>query len=90
MDSVREKIEHALQRPKIHKTEIYGIIKEIADTIKAPAPAPVPAPAPAPVSAPAPPLPSLLGVPFRDLGGGWVPTLVFAALTAGGGLRDSN
>ena len=45
MDSVREKIEHALQRPKIHKTEIYGIIKEIADTIKAPAPAPAPAPA---------------------------------------------
>ena len=39
MDSVREQIEHALQRPKIHKTEIYGIIKQIADIIKAPAPA---------------------------------------------------
>ena len=25
MDSVREQIEHALQRPKIHKTEIYGL-----------------------------------------------------------------
>ena len=45
MDSVREQIEHALQRPKIHKTEIYGIIKQIADIIKAPAPAPAPAPA---------------------------------------------
>jgi len=45
MDSVREKIEHAMQRPKIHKNEIYGIIKEIVDIIKAPAPAPAPAPA---------------------------------------------
>ena len=43
MDSVREQIEQALQRPKIHKTEIYGIIKQIADIIKAPAPAPAPA-----------------------------------------------
>ena len=59
MDSVREQIEAALQRPKINKDTVYGILKQIADTIEPPAPAPVKvaAPAPAPVKAPAPPAP---------------------------------
>ena len=61
MDSVREQIEAALQRPKIHKDTVYGILKQIADAIEPPAPAPVkvaaPAPAPVKVAAPAPPAP---------------------------------
>ena len=68
MDSVREKIEEALQRSKIHKETVYGILRQIADAIEPPAPAPVkvaaPAPAPvkaaapAPAPAPAPPAPA--------------------------------
>ena len=66
MDSVREQIEEALQRSKIHKETVYGILRQIADAIEPPAPAPVkvaapapvkaaaPAPAPAPAAAPAP------------------------------------
>ena len=56
MDSVREQIEVALQRPKLHKETVYGILRQIADTIQAPAPVAVPVPvrAPAPVKAPAP------------------------------------
>ena len=29
MDSVREQIEDALQRPKIHKETVYGILRQI-------------------------------------------------------------
>ena len=66
MDSVREQIEEALQRSKIHKETVYGILRQIADAIETPAPAPVkvaaPAPvkasAPAPAPAPAPPAPA--------------------------------
>lgn len=67
MDSVREQIEEALQRSKIHKETVYGILKQIADAIEPPAPvkaapAPVKAPAPAapapPAPAPAPPTPT--------------------------------
>tara|TARA_Y100000746_G_scaffold127124_1_gene108860 strand:+ start:3152 stop:3409 length:258 start_codon:yes stop_codon:yes gene_type:complete len=66
MDSVREQIEEALQRSKIHKETVYGILRQIADAIEPPAPAPVkvaaPAPvkasAPAPAPAPAPPAPA--------------------------------
>tara|TARA_B100001113_G_C20521703_1_gene367663 strand:+ start:188 stop:457 length:270 start_codon:yes stop_codon:yes gene_type:complete len=56
MDSVREQIEVALQRPKLHKETVYGILRQIADTIQAPAPVavPVPSTAPDPVRAPAP------------------------------------
>jgi len=56
MDSVREQIEVALQRPKLHKETVYGILRQIADTIQAPVPSTAPAPvrAPAPVKAPAP------------------------------------
>ena len=58
MDSVREQIEEALQRSKIHKETVYGILRQIADAIEPPAPAPVkaaaPAPAPVKVAAPAP------------------------------------
>ena len=67
MDSVREQIEEALQRSKIHKETVYGILRQIADAIEPPAPAPVkvaalapataqaPAPAPAAATAPAQP-----------------------------------
>ena len=68
MDSVREQIEEALQRSKIHKETVYGILRQIADAIEppapapvkvaAPAPAPAPAPSPAPAPAPAPPAPA--------------------------------
>ena len=61
MDSVREQIEEALQRPKIHKETVYGILRQIADVIEPPAPAPpapAPSPAPAPAPAPAPPAPA--------------------------------
>jgi len=54
MDSVREQIEEALQRSKIHKETVYGILRQIADAIEPPAPAPVKAAAPAPAPAPAP------------------------------------
>ena len=57
MDSVREQIEEALQRSKIHKETVYGILRQIADAIEPPAPATVKAPAPAP-PAPAPPAPA--------------------------------
>ena len=56
MDSVREQIEEALQRSKIHKETVYGILRQIADAIEPPAPAPVKVAAPAP--APAPPAPA--------------------------------
>jgi len=56
MDSVREQIEEALQRSKIHKETVYGILRQIADAIEPPAPTPAPvkvaAPAPAPGSSP--------------------------------------
>ena len=66
MDSVREQIEEALQRSKIHKETVYGILRQIADAIESPAVAPVKAPAPvkaaapvkAPAPAPAPPAPA--------------------------------
>ena len=60
MDSVREQIEEALQRSKIHKETVYGILRQIADAIEppAPAPAPVKVAAPAPAPAPAPPAPA--------------------------------
>ena len=45
MDSIREQIETALQRPKLHKENVYGILKQIVDTIEPPAPEPTPAPA---------------------------------------------
>ena len=53
MDSVREQIEEALQRSKIHKETVYGILRQIADAIEppAPTPAPVKVAAPAPVKA---------------------------------------
>ena len=58
MDSVREQIEEALQRSKIHKETVYGILRQIADAIEPPAPAPVKAAAPAPAPpAPAPETP---------------------------------
>ena len=54
MDSVREQIEEALQRSKIHKETVYGILRQIADAIEPPAPAPAPVKAATPVKAPAP------------------------------------
>ena len=54
MDSVREQIEEALQRSKIHKETVYGILRQIADAIEPPAPTP----APVKVPAPAPPAPA--------------------------------
>ena len=42
MDSVREQIEEALQRSKIHKETVYGILRQIADAIEPPAPTPAP------------------------------------------------
>ena len=62
MDSVREQIEEALQRSKIHKETVYGILRQIADAIEPPAPTPAPvkvaAPAPVKAPAPAPPAPA--------------------------------
>jgi hypothetical protein len=55
MDSIRKQIEDALQRSKIQKETVYGILRQIVDAIEPPAPAPAPpAPAPAPAQAPAP------------------------------------
>ena len=60
MDSIRKQIEDALQRSKIQKETVYGILRQIVDAIEPPAPAPAPPapapapPAPAPESAPAP------------------------------------
>jgi hypothetical protein len=57
MDSIRKQIEDALQRSKIQKETVYGILRQIVDAIEPPAPAPAPAPAPpapAPEPAPAP------------------------------------
>jgi|SRR6056300_66450 len=60
MDSIRKQIEDALQRPKINKETVYGILRQIVDAIEPPAPAPAPAPpAPAPPApAPVPPAPA--------------------------------
>ena len=60
MDSIRKQIEDALQRSKIQKETVYGILRQIVDAIEPPAPAPAPAaPAPpAPAPAPAPPAPA--------------------------------
>ena len=55
MDSIRKQIEDALQRSKIQKETVYGILRQIVDAIEPPAPAP---PAPAPAPAPAPPAPA--------------------------------
>lgn len=54
MDSIRKQIDNALERPKIHKETVYGILRQIVDVIEPPAP---PAPAP-PAPAPAPPAPA--------------------------------
>jgi len=54
MDSIRKQIEDALQRSKIQKETVYGILRQIVDAIEPPAPAPAPAP-PAPAPAPATP-----------------------------------
>ena len=56
MDSIRKQIEDALQRSKIQKETVYGILRQIVDAIEPPAPAPAP-PAPAPAPAPAPETP---------------------------------
>ena len=40
MDSIRKQIEDALQRPKIQKETVYGILRQIVDVIEPPAPAP--------------------------------------------------
>tara|TARA_B100000767_G_scaffold241037_1_gene237308 strand:+ start:718 stop:951 length:234 start_codon:yes stop_codon:yes gene_type:complete len=58
MDSVREQIEEALQRSKIHKETVYGILRQIADAIEPPAPAPVKVVVPIKAPAPAPPAPA--------------------------------
>ena len=49
MDSIRKQIEDALQRSKIQKETVYGILRQIVDAIEPPAPAP---------AAPAPPAPA--------------------------------
>ena len=56
MDSIRKQIDNALERPKIHKETVYGILRQIVDVIEppAPTPAPVKVAAPAPVKAAAP------------------------------------
>src|SRR5210317_901457 len=61
MDSIRKQIEDALQRSKIQKETVYGILRQIVDAIEPPAPAPAPptpAPAPAPTPTPVPPAPA--------------------------------
>ena len=58
MDSVREQIEEALQRSKIHKETVYSILRQIADAIEPPAPAPVKVVVPIKAPAPAPPAPA--------------------------------
>jgi len=57
MNSIREQIETALQRPKINKETVYGILKQIVDVIEPPASAPAPPKAPEPAPEPAPPTP---------------------------------
>ena len=57
MDSIRKQIDNALERPKIHKETVYGILRQIVDVIEPPAPTPAPVKAAAPVKAPAPPAP---------------------------------
>ena len=58
MDSVREQIEEALQRSKIHKETVYGILRQMADAIEPPSPAPVKVIVPIKAPAPAPPTPA--------------------------------
>ena len=58
MDSVREQIEEALQRSKIHKETVYGILRQMADAIEPPSPAPVKVIVPIKAPAPAPPAPA--------------------------------
>ena len=58
MDSVREQIEEALQRSKIHKETVYGILRQMADAIEPPTPAPVKVVVPIKAPAPAPPAPA--------------------------------
>ena len=58
MDSVREQIEEALQRSKIHKETVYGILRQMADAIEPPSPAPVKVVVPIKAPAPAPPAPA--------------------------------
>ena len=58
MDSIRKQIEDALQRPKIQKETVYGILRQIVDVIEPPAPTPAPVKAATPVKAPAPPAPA--------------------------------
>jgi len=58
MDSIRKQIDNALERPKIHKETVYGILRQIVDVIEPPAPSPAPVKAAAPVKAPAPPAPA--------------------------------
>jgi len=62
MDSVREQIEEALQRPKIHKETVYGILRQIADAIEPPS-APVKVAPPAPPAPPAPAAPAAPAAP---------------------------
>ena len=38
MDSIRKQIDAALQRPKINKETMYGIIRQILDVIEQQAP----------------------------------------------------
>ena len=57
MDSIRKQIDNALERPKIHKETVYGILRQIVDVIEPPAPTPAPVKAATPVKAPAPPAP---------------------------------
>ena len=74
MDSIRKQIDNALERPKIHKETVYGILRQIVDVIEPPAPTPAPvkvaAPAPvkaaAPVKAPAPPAPAPAPAPAPE------------------------
>ena len=42
MDSIRKQIDNALERPKIHKETVYGILRQIVDVIEPPAPTPAP------------------------------------------------
>ena len=58
MDSIRKQIDNALERPKIHKETVYGILRQIVDVIEPPAPTPAPVKAATPVKAPAPPAPA--------------------------------
>ena len=58
MDSIRKQIEDALQRSKIQKETVYGILRQIVDAIEPPAPAPAAPAPPAPAPAPAPPAPA--------------------------------